>query len=229
MFASATTPVRRPGRRRAPVRLFGIVLLGLSLLVASTLLRDIRLTTLDQWQQAAHVLIVRYLDHDPDTGLQRLRVLGALTRAPPPVEYLYTRRLNPLTQAQPNAIMSFGNFTSSRAPGSSAGADLKRIAEREQREVFYAHPWHDPWPLVPAPGATTIGPELDRMILPDCVDGMTRAPLKNPTLAQLRAATREVIDRESDVRVTGVFWPAGEISAYRGQRCRDKRYNPSPY
>ena len=186
-----------------------------------------RLTTLDQWQQAVHVAVVEVkrvvrfpLSSGAGAGLSpvlEVKIIDMLTQEKPKQNTIYTM-YHPL-QAGQRAILSLGLFvTTDENQLFFAYSSISAIEREINKRVIYAHGWHQPWLLEKN--------EQGFDYLPDCVDGLTKMPIHNPLVEDLKKLSHGLVDKEPQLEVLGFLWPSGLASLLPVKRCSTKKFNP---
>ena len=198
---------------------------------------DTRITTLDQWQKASHVSVVEVeeLIHFPPPykkgyeysssyraiPVWKLKVIKMLTEKSPEIETIYTSypTLRSLKEKD-KVILSFVEFITHDPKHSNKQVyPSLYLLKRDKGETpFYAHPYHREWPLIKN--------EEDEYYLPDCVDGLTKMPLVNPSLSEIIELTQGVIDKKPNTKIIKGLWPSHEESKVKACKCKNKKYNP---
>ncbi|MCY4321700.1 MAG: hypothetical protein OXC37_04790 [Bdellovibrionaceae bacterium] len=198
---------------------------------------DKKITTLDQWQKASHVAIVEVekIIHFPPPykkgyeynssyralPLWKLKIIEMLTDKKPDTKTIYTSfNLLPSLKEKDRVLLAFGNFItySSRHSKTKAYLSLYLLNRETGEKPLYGHPYYHEWPLFKN--------KEEKYYLPDCVDGLTKMPLVNPLLSEIKSLTKGVIDKEPNTRIVKGLWPSYEQSKIKACKCKDKKYNP---
>ena len=198
---------------------------------------DERITTLDQWQTASHVALVEVEDliHFPPPykkgyeynssyrapPLWKLKVITMLTAKKKEVKTLYTsfNALSSLKEKE-RVILSFAEFITYHSTYSKTQVYLSLyLLNRDRGEMpLYGHPYHQPWLILKN--------KEEEYYLPDCVDGLTKVPLVNPLLSEIKELIKGVIDQKPTTKVKTGLWPSQDKSQIKSCKCKSKKYNP---
>ena len=198
---------------------------------------DKNITTLDQWQQASHVAIVEVekLIHFPPPykkgyeynssyralPLWKLKIIEMLTEKKLDTETIYTSfNLLPSLKEKDRVLLAFADFITYDSNHSKTKVYLSLyLLNRDRGETAtYGHPYYYEWPLLKN--------KEKEYYLPDCVDGLTKIPLVNPLISEIKNLTKGIIDKEPNIRIAKGLWPSHEQSKTKVCKCKNKKYNP---
>ena len=199
---------------------------------------DKKITTLDQWQKASHVAIVEvekdihfpppykkgfeYNSSYRALPLWKLKIIEMLTEKKLDTQIIYTSfNLLPSLKEKDRVLLAFGNFITYSPRHSKTKVYLSLyLLNRETGETpIYGHPYYHEWPLFKN--------KEEEYYLPDCVDGLTKLPLVNPPLSEIKSLAKGVIDKQSNTRIVKGLWPSQEQSKIKACKCKNKKYNSS--
>ena len=197
---------------------------------------DKKITTLDQWQKASHVVIVEVeeLIHFPPPykkgyeykssyralPVWKLKIIERLTEKTPETETIYTSfNALPSLKEKKRFLLSFAEFITYDPAYSKTNIYISLyLLNRDRGEMpLYGHPYYKEWPLLKN--------EDDEYYLPDCVDGLTKMPLINPLLSEIKDLIKGVIDEKPNTKIIKGLWPSHEESQIKACRCKNKKYN----
>ena len=195
--------------------LCGLVVVGVAGIVVVVMSKgwygDVSLTALDEWNKAQHVLVVQggAVRH----GLVRVRVKDVLKTGVPALrrgEWFYT---GPGAGMAPgdHYLGTFAGVSDRRNRHLVADESLRLIDEEDGRGNVsrYAHPWHR---------GVRLEREGGEWIIRGCVDGLTRAPMQDPSVKTVVKLAGAVLNGPGQVEDMGLLWPAeGSLNPYR--RC----------
>ena len=185
------------------------------------------ITSLTKFQKSAHVFVIQVEELVFDSLFWRVKILDIWTKKKLQADVFYTASVpgnskgkifigtyGPERTMEKHLIAHTQTGIGTKSYLRSVEKLHKTLSPKEKARL-YLHPWYY-FPVSKN--------EKEELYVPGCIDGLSRKPLINPLLKQVKELSLPKIDDKPSVAVIGFFWPAGETDKgfIKGQRCRGK-------
>ena len=210
--------------------LFKLILLSFYLLTANSENSQLQITTLTKFQKSEHVFVIQVEELVFDSLFWRVKILDIWTKNKLQADVFYTANVPENSKGK----IFIGTYGPERTMEEHLIAhtqtgigtedyfrsvkNLLKTLDSKEKARFYMHPWYY-FPVLEN--------ENEELYIPECRDGLSKKPIVNPLLKQVKELSLPKIDDRPKVAVVGFFWPAGETDEglLKVRRCGDKDSN----